>query len=374
MISLKKIFVSTLAVSFWLAPLASADSLDDNYVEKFFYDSENEEFITQEANDRTAASPFAIEETYWTKERMINAMPYPQQVLDGEPMALETLDSDYESLEAGAEDGSLSLADKANLDAGLSLFSEEKGAIAIAGGDRSALAYPPPHNTFYVPTSKYKSYPYYTVGKVFFTSGGGNYVCSGSSAGGRAVLTAGHCVGQNGTWHTNWRFAPAYRNGSTPYGTWTAFWKVTFTSWLNNRSLCRDVAFAAVYDRGGQKLSQAVGYLGFAWNYSRNQSWTMFGYPAASPWDGSKMVRTDARFNRQDNPSGCTPATMGMGTTQTGGCSGGPWVWKFKDGFASGNNYANGVNSYVYTAKPLEIFSPYFDTSVKSMKDTAVAK
>jgi len=373
MVSLKKLFVSTLAASFWFVPLVSADSLDDNYVEKVFYDSENEEFISREAVDRSAANPFAVDaETYWTKERMINAMPYPQQTLDGEPMALETQDFYHESLEGGAEAGALSLADKDN---GLSLFSEEKGAVAIAGGDRGALAYPPPHSTFYVPTSKYTIYPYKTVGKVFFTSGGGNYVCSGSSIGGRAVLTAGHCVAQSGSWHTNWRFAPAYLNGSTPYGMWTGSWQTTFSSWFYNGSFCRDVGFATVYDQGGLKLSQKVGFLGFAWNQSRNLNWTMLGYPAASPWDGSKMVQTNAAFNRQDNPGGCTPATMGMGTTQTGGCSGGPWVWKFAEGQVGPNvNLANGVNSYVYTAKPLEIFSPYFDTSVSNMKNTAVAR
>ena len=65
-----------------------------------------------------------------------------------------------------------------------------------------------------------------TTGKVFFTLGGVNYVCSGaatSSTNRDVVTTAGHCVNEGpGAFATNWAFVPAYNNGSRPYGTWTA--------------------------------------------------------------------------------------------------------------------------------------------------------
>lgn len=64
------------------------------------------------------------------------------------------------------------------------------------GGDR-------PTGTQYVPENKYEEMPYKLTGKVFFVQDGKNYVCSASSAGNNAVLTAGHCVSNGkGVYHT----------------------------------------------------------------------------------------------------------------------------------------------------------------------------
>jgi V8-like Glu-specific endopeptidase len=40
----------------------------------------------------------------------------------------------------------------------------------------------------------YSTYPYSTVGKVFFNQGGGSYVCSASIVKPTVIWTAGHCV------------------------------------------------------------------------------------------------------------------------------------------------------------------------------------
>ena len=117
-------------------------------------------------------------------------------------------------------------------------------------------------------------------------------------------------------------------------------------------------------NNAGQKLSLKVGNLGFAWNQTRNkQHWDAFGYPAQSPWDGREMVQTEAEWARDDNP-GCTPSTVGIGSGQRPGCSGGPWVRVFYPNAVGTNNYANGVFSYYYTNQPNGMYSPYFDTSV----------
>ena len=68
------------------------------------------------------------------------------------------------------------------------------------------------------------------VGKVFFSLGGADYVCSGTLAGGArpVVATAAHCVsggpGARGDkrWATHWLFVPGYREGAMPYGEFTA--------------------------------------------------------------------------------------------------------------------------------------------------------
>ncbi len=373
MINLRKMLASFILLTFSFVPMALGEQLDNNYVEKISYDEANEEFISQKSTDPNAATPFAAKtDTYWTSDMMENAMPYPMPVMEGTPEAVDisNLDSQVGN-NGGVEKGSLSLSDIANKgEKGLpTALSEEKEAVAIAGGDISTLAYPPPHNTFYVPTSKYRTFPYKTIGKVFFTSGGYNYTCSGSSVGGRAVLTAGHCVSNgSGSWHSNWVFAPAYMNGSYLYGAWSAFYFTTFSSWFYNGNLCRDVGFAAVSDKNGYTLSQTVGHLGFAWNQSVNLTWDVLGYY------GGWMVQTHAAYSRSDSPNGCTSHPLGIGTSQTGPEGGSTRIWQFVEGSVGANNYANGVNSYAYSMYPLEIFSPYFDSSVSTLKNAAVSQ
>jgi hypothetical protein len=57
-----------------------------------------------------------------------------------------------------------------------------------------------------------------TTGKVFFTLGGSDYVCSGSSttaANRSLVQTAGHCLNEGpGDFVTHFTFVPAYADGA----------------------------------------------------------------------------------------------------------------------------------------------------------------
>jgi hypothetical protein len=59
-------------------------------------------------------------------------------------------------------------------------------------------------------------------GKVFFSDGGSNYVCSGTAltSGNESVVwTAGHCVNEGpGRFFTNWAFVPAYKTARAPTG------------------------------------------------------------------------------------------------------------------------------------------------------------
>lgn len=316
---------------------------------------------------------------YWTSQRMQSALPAAMPALQGVPAAEGTLIAPSNAEPAGKESGRTSSMGRQSallsedMAAALALTGAFELPVASSEADVEPLSHTPPHVTFFVPTAYYGLYPYRTIGKVFFTSGGVNYVCSGSAAGNRAVLTAGHCVSNGaGSFHTNWRFAPRYLNGATPDGLWTAYRLGTFTAWHTAGNLCRDVGFAAVGNLNGQTLAQRVGYLGFAWNQSTNQTWNIFGYPAGAPFSGQYMVQTRANTSRIDSPNGCTPYTVGTGTTQTGGTSGGPRIINFLHGVAGAVNHANSVNSYIYIAHPRELFGPYFDTSVKSLRDWAL--
>ena len=116
----------------------------------------------------------------------------------------------------------------------------------------------------------------------------------------------------------------------------------------------------------GRLLSQVVGWLGFAWNFPRNQVWTSLGYPAAPPFNGQRMFQDTAPYANDGSLPG-SPEPIGIGCSMTGGCSGGPWVL----GLAT-TNYVNGHNSYRPNNQPLEIYSPYFGDNARSLMQLVV--
>ncbi|GAA3877443.1 hypothetical protein [Celeribacter arenosi] len=234
--------------------------------------------------------------------------------------------------------------------------------------------YPPPFTRYEV-FSPYTQFPYRTIGKLFFKRGGRNYVCSASSIGNNAIYSAGHCLhaGDNKSsgWSTNVVFVPAYKDGVAPYGQWQAKQLFVRTQWYKNgisKGLAQDMGAAVLHKRNGKKISQTVGWLGFAWNWSRHQSWAQHGYPAASPFNGRRLIANYSSY-AYTGSVGASPAPTGVGSDLTGGSSGGPWILKFGT-----SNYLNGVNSYRRSSKPQEMYSPYFNNNAKSLFDLVKSK
>lgn len=298
----------------------------------------------------------------WTTEAMLNAEPYPlPEVSD------EDLRAYAESLAgppvAGAGSGS---SDEAGMPSG-GVAQTADAPETVAGG----YGYPAPFTRFEVPWP-YTDYPLVTIGKVFFTQNGGNYVASAASIGNYAIFTAGHVVhagdGKPSGWSTNLVFVPAYKDGAAPLGVWRASWLATRVTWYNNGNpggLTEDFGGGVLQPLNGRSLSQAVGWLGFQWNWPREQHWFEFGYPAAAPFNGNRLNAVAASYAYDGSVTGIPP--VATGSDLTGGCSGGPWL----RGAFSGN-WANGVNSYRLTSRPLEMNSPYFDDRAKSLKDLVV--
>lgn len=316
-------------------------------------------------------------EKYWTAEKMKKAIPFatPKK---GTGQQQSTASASQQSTGLPGFDPS---CDPAQEGTGASItVPDEAGVTGSSLGDTNVVySYPPPHTTFCVLKSLYGTdtapFPYRAIGKVFFTgTDGKDYQCSGAAIGGRAVLTAAHCLSDGkGTYYTHWVFMPAYHNETAPFGKWSAASFLTFDSYHQGANMARDVAFAVVKRHSdGDTLAQKVGHLGFAYNLSLIQHWSMFGYPASSPWTGELMVDTEASYASADNTE--TPNTPGIGTTQLSGCSGGPWIVNFVPGGTNSYNLANGVNSYSQGSNDFEIYAPYFDSDVKTMKDEAVAK
>ncbi|MFJ3724670.1 trypsin-like serine peptidase [Streptomyces sp. NPDC090045] len=207
-----------------------------------------------------------------------------------------------------------------------------------------------------------------TSGRVFFTMGGRTASCSGdsvTSANGSTVMTAGHCVKYQGAWHTNWVFVPAYNNGSAPYGQWSATKTFATDQWAASEDMNMDVGLAVVAPLNGQTLSQAVGAQGILFNGGYNKKMYSFGFPAAAPYDGTKLVYCSGNSGKdflltKDHSLGCN---------MTGGSSGGPWFQDFNEATGLGTQVS--VNSFGYTFLPNRMYGPYFGNEAKAAYDKA---
>lgn len=208
------------------------------------------------------------------------------------------------------------------------------------------------------------------IGKVFFTLGGSNYVCSGNavtSANKSTVSTAGHCLNEGpGAFATNWVFAPAYENGATPYGKWAANQLFAPTQWSANGDMTYDTGFAVVApNSSGQRLTDVVGGSGVAFNQARGLTYKAFGYPAAAPFDGQTLKScTGAASNDPYNPQF---NSQGITCDMTGGSSGGPWFIG-----TSSSGVQNSVNSYGYNRMSV-MYGPYWGSVIEATYNSAAA-
>jgi V8-like Glu-specific endopeptidase len=209
-----------------------------------------------------------------------------------------------------------------------------------------------------------------TAGRVFFLFNGAKASCSGdavTSGNKSVVITAGHCVKYQGTWHTDWVFVPDYNNGNAPYGVWTAAKTLTTPQWNAGEDLNYDIGAAVVDPLDGRYLTDVVGGQGIAFNQSRGRQMYSFGYPAASPYDGTKLIycagTTFTDFIQSDD--------NGLRCGMTGGSSGGPWFLDFDE--STGAGVQNSVNSFGYTFLPGYMFGPYFGSDAQTLYNTAAA-
>ncbi|PRX44519.1 V8-like Glu-specific endopeptidase [Prauserella shujinwangii] len=201
------------------------------------------------------------------------------------------------------------------------------------------------------------------LGKVFFTLGGQDYVCSGTatnSGNADVVTTAGHCLNEGpGAFATNFAFVPAYDNGSRPYGTWTAEQLFTTSQWANSGDFNYDAGFAVMNeDSSGRSLTDVVGSYPIAFNLARGLTYTAYGYPAARPFDGESLYSCTGTVRQDPNGSD----TQGLSCDMTGGSSGGGWIT---------GGRLNSVNSFKYTFDSSTMYGPYFGSTIQSVYNQA---
>lgn len=214
--------------------------------------------------------------------------------------------------------------------------------------------------------------PYRRAGKLFFKDGTSTYVCSASMIKRGIVITAAHCVSKFGAnrYYTGFQYIPAYSGGKAPFGVWDWDAALAPASYLNGTSTCasgargvvcdNDVAVIALKPQSGRYAGQSTGFYGFAtggYSYTSNKQAlvTQLGYPVSLN-NGQQMMRTDSQGFVDSTMAGNTV----IGSLQTGGSSGGPWMVNF--GFAATTDTSNpfgtapkrntivGVTSWGYTS------------------------
>jgi V8-like Glu-specific endopeptidase len=212
-----------------------------------------------------------------------------------------------------------------------------------------------------------------TSGKVFFSMGSNDYVCSGStvaSANADVVITAGHCV-KNGTgvWAANWTFVPGYANGNEPYGSFTANQFYVASQWSSQADNDYDVAFVALNPMTQGTTSvpvvHEVGGQGIEFGSQPTQE-TVFGYPADPPYNGGQLyycsgaVSPDPYHLTDDN---------GLTCAMTAGSSGGPWLSGFNP--ATGTGTITAVSSFKYSTNNEILYGTPLGTTAETLYQAA---
>jgi V8-like Glu-specific endopeptidase len=282
----------------------------------------------------------------WTAERFAAAQPMPLEEVDrggvdGIPEASSWLAD--ESAKGFAAEGRAPIAGVRG-DAANRLFEPADRELAQVNDESLGPIHEPANgnaNNYFtsarlVPTSADRSYPYSTVGKLFFhIPNKGDFYCSATVIRARILATAGQCV-HSGTaspgFYSDFRFVPAYRDGVAPFDTWDWEYVVVHNTWTGGNGKLpnsADYALIELEDRvingATRKIGDVVGYLGYIIQRLRPNHAHLLGY--ASNFDGGeKLHQVTAQALRAANPN-----NVEYGSDMRAGAGGGPLIQDFGD-------------------------------------------
>ncbi len=188
----------------------------------------------------------------------------------------------------------------------------------------------------------------------------GTFSCSGTALNTPSrsiVLTAGHCVVENGSATRQLAFVPAYDHGKRPFGTFAVKSVYVMPQWRHGENPDFDLAALRVKPNKVGALTDVVGGRGYVTSQSRLAAFEIFGYPAARA--GGEELRSCRAHGLGADPLTARftgPPTMPASCDMAAGSSGGAWIF---DGDLIG-----GVTSYSYQGRPTQLFSPYFGPEI----------
>jgi hypothetical protein len=313
-------------------------------------------------------------EAYWTSERMASAQPMPI------PTSTET---------TGSEGAVGTIPQMAGPAKAVDMRADGTAEVqTVSVPDSPGALHEPFHGA--IPYTQFQWFGRYlrnvgagspnlaisAVHKMFFTLGSSNFVCSSSTVGQKGAWTAGHCLSNGaGTFATNVLHCPSYdssQGGVNPVaGCWAATELYVATAWHNGGDFDQDFGATQPFTNGTVQpglIGNFTGWLGLAWNITRNLNWMSFGYPQAAPFTGGKIEVCASSFGYTDNGGPDATDSSVIGCDMTGGSSGGPWIWGFGRFPTQPGGAAllrvNGHNDWRHTAITGEMASPYYDNIV----------
>lgn len=334
--------------------------------------------IAKENNNIQAVSD------YWTPERLKNAKPLTMpsvEVGKAKEMPVEISNKDQAEFRDGKEP-TFNLPIKAQ-----QLYTPARTLDGVTPFNRGTFNAEFSSGRL-VPITADVFYPYRTVGKLFFTiPGQGDFVCSASVIRPRVLATAGHCVhsgsGGVGGFYSNFKFVPAFRDGTAPYQTWDWSYVIVTSTWATGGGAVPNAADYALIEVGDKVISgtptrigNVTGWLGYQTLSLMPNHTHMLGYPCN--FDScQKMHQVAAQSFR-----GTSPNNVEYGSDMRGGSSGGPWVQNFgllavgqTGGLNAGTNRVVGVTSYGYVdINPKVQGASIFDSRFVSIMSTICAR
>ena len=288
--------------------------------------------------------------SYWTPERLktARAKPFPRAVVrsGSETQAVEIFTLDPTATPGFAPGWRPSRTPQPGAGARFDIAQDDPQYQAMLGGNLPQTTPPfvPPANPAdfgnYAPFNRFTwqeanniVYPISTVGKLFFTQRGVNFVCSASVIQRSTLATAGHCVhdGSNNVagWSTNVLFCPSQNPAGSPRGCWAGTTLSTSFQWFSASNIDRDIGCIVTRTFGttiNNRVGNVTGWLGRAWNWPSRQSTFAWGYPQAAPFAGNRLITTaSTEWYQLDRNPAETQLSKYIGNDMTGGSSGGPW-------------------------------------------------
>ncbi|HEX2393139.1 MAG TPA: trypsin-like peptidase domain-containing protein [Solirubrobacterales bacterium] len=191
----------------------------------------------------------------------------------------------------------------------------------------------------------------------------GPYSCSGTSLAtpsGSIVLTAGHCVYDEGSFGTHLVFIPAYDHKARPFGTFRVERTYVPVPWRRGENSDFDLAAMQVAPNGLGTLSAAVGAKGWTSSRSRFSELQIFGYPGgAAEAEEMRTCATHGSGSDESENFRYGPPPLAADCNMASGSSGGGWL-------VDGGTLLDGVTSYHHFDNRLRHYSPYFGPQIDS--------
>jgi hypothetical protein len=189
----------------------------------------------------------------------------------------------------------------------------------------------------------------------------GLFSCSGASLAtpsGSIVLTAGHCVFDEGRFATHLVFVPAYNRKERPFGTFEVEKVYVPVPWKRSENSDFDLAAMQVAPNSLGTLTTAVGARGWASSRSRFSELQIFGYPAGA-LEGEVMRSCTTQGSGSDGSLNFLfgPPPMSADCDMASGSSGGAWL-------VDGGTLIDGVVSYHHIGDRFPHYSPYFGPQI----------